>query len=547
MTIDPWIPEIVGGLQEKGDCFEELPDLPQEVRDVLLAVQRSKVRAHHIHISGSMGDLSAMGYSTTGLHEAVQPVPSDAEFVVVITGVHLAQITQYYVCQLQAQAALPPIIVVVTCPMDLDPRLLLAAYTALRNVNVADVVLRSSTFEELHVALAMSVYRVREDRQLATRHKNVVQEIQMKTNNLFWPHVHKIFPGFPKMEPGVLQPPREGASIGYYYFSKLLGSGSLTNVYRALDQRTSREIAMKVILKDVIQDSRQVRTLWNEWYWLSRLQHEHIVKIHDWIHTQNHVHICLEFGGPFTLGYLIQSSESGRLRSTVAMPMVKQLADALGYCHEFGVVHRDMRPDKIAVSDDKVMLIDFGMAAAKGAQHEVCAPGGSLPFVAPEVLLEESHDAAIADVWSLGAVALTMLCGSERVSQMLECAQLTLSREHALRLRAFFADPSRLAHNVEPLVEHPDVLSLLRGSLHTVPEQRLTARDIEARLGHAGHHFRDPGDGGERVGSVELAECAEHAEYVEGERAKHAVRVDFSESDSRCCECKTQDPCAQDG
>lgn len=101
------------------------------------------------------------------------------------------------------------------------------------------------------------------------------------------------------------------------------------------------------------------------------------------------------------------------------MPMVKQPADVLGYCHEFGVVHRDMRPDKIAVSDDKVMLIDFGMAAAKGAQHEVCAPGGSLPFVAPEVLLEESHDAAIADVWSLGAVALTMLCGSERVSQML--------------------------------------------------------------------------------------------------------------------------------
>jgi len=439
------------------------------VLDICSAMQKSTVRSHVVQLSGDLNKPDILAFNG-GVLERSQPLhpPADTEFVLLAVDVQLVHIAQVVIFQLRA-AGPAPVIAVVSCQPDLDPRILLAAVQTLRQANVADVIVQPNMVEDLSVEITLSIHRVTEDYAHATSHTKAVQAIQMKTNNLFWPHVHKIFPGFPKMEPGMLPTPAPGSSVGSYHFSELLGSGSCSQVFRARDSRNGQDVAMKVVVKDKVQDCRQVRNLWNEWYWLKKLQHTNIVGMHDWIHTQGHVHMCLDFGGA-TLGQMLR--EQGRLSPTVVQPLWRQLTSALAYCHESGVAHRDVRPEKVAVHGERAMLMGFGRAVDSQRRHQ--DPCGVTPFMAPEVLLEDTYDAGVADVWSLGMVLVEMTCGG---LCRWECS--TPTQEQALQLRTAFSDLSTVKSDMERIVsgeDLEDIMNVVSGVLNTVPSERNTAK-----------------------------------------------------------------------
>ena len=147
---------------------------------------------------------------------------------------------------------------------------------------------------------------------------------------------------------------------------------------------------------------------------LKLCQHPHLIKLLDVFENQEYIYIVSELlhGGDM---FSYMEKRDFRIPESRACKLVHSLATALFYLHSYGIVHRDLKPENMLMVDDgeesDIKIADFGLAKMVGP-NEVCKESfGTLSYVAPEVLLQQSYDKS-ADVWSLGVVSYLLLCGS---------------------------------------------------------------------------------------------------------------------------------------
>ena len=217
-----------------------------------------------------------------------------------------------------------------------------------------------------------------------------------------------------------------GTRLGPYEIQSPLGAGGMGEVYRATDSKLGRDVALKVILQEFAQDTQLMARFQREAQVLASLNHTNIASIYGLEDSGGVRALVMELVEGPTLADRIRQ---GAIPLEEALPIAKQIAEALEYAHERGIVHRDLKPANIKVTHDgKVKVLDFGLAKALQGDAapsnisnsptlalEATKAGfilGTAAYMAPEQAKGKAVDRR-ADIWSFGVVLFEMLSGRQ--------------------------------------------------------------------------------------------------------------------------------------
>ena len=197
--------------------------------------------------------------------------------------------------------------------------------------------------------------------------------------------------------------------LGRYRAIRELGSGGSGSVWLARDERSGRDVAVKIVPREGKAGSRARR----EAQAMARLDHERCLRVYACGRDEENVYIAYEyvFGHTFR-----EALRAGAVTDGVAVEAAAQVLDALAHAHAHGIVHRDVKPANVllsAASDEvSVRLLDFGLARLPDSDTLTAAGDvpGTLAYIAPERLHGEPANAA-GDVWSVGVLLYEALAG----------------------------------------------------------------------------------------------------------------------------------------
>ncbi len=214
-------------------------------------------------------------------------------------------------------------------------------------------------------------------------------------------------------------PPFAGGRLGPYEILATLGVGGMGEVYKARDSRLSRVVALKVLPAVFAGDAERLRRFEHETHVLSRLNHPHIVTVHEVGRIDSTTYMAMEFVEGKTLQSLLAS---GRLSFKKLAEVAAQIAMGLAAAHQAGVIHRDVKPGNVMVSKDGfVKIVDFGLAkstpvelrSVEPTSSVATEPGrlvGTVAYMAPEQARGQVLDFR-SDQFSLGVVLYEMATG----------------------------------------------------------------------------------------------------------------------------------------
>ena len=173
-----------------------------------------------------------------------------------------------------------------------------------------------------------------------------------------------------------------GVRLGPYEIVAAIGAGGMGEVYRAADTNLGREVAIKVLPDAFAQDPERVARFEREAKTLAALNHPNIAIIHGLEKSQGIYALVMELVNGEDLS---QRIARGPIPLDEALPIAKQIADALEAAHEQGIIHRDLKPANIKVrSDGTVKVLDFGLAKL-GDPLSAVATGSSQLSMSPTI------------------------------------------------------------------------------------------------------------------------------------------------------------------
>ncbi|HVF38916.1 MAG TPA: protein kinase [Gemmatimonadaceae bacterium] len=201
-----------------------------------------------------------------------------------------------------------------------------------------------------------------------------------------------------------------------YEVEEEIGRGGMGIVYRAMDQRLKRNVAIKLLPPELAFRSDIRSRFLREAETAAQLSHPHIVPIFTVEEKDNLVYFIMAFIAGDNLGTHLQ--QRGAMEASEVRRVLREVADALAYAHKRNVVHRDIKPDNILLDADsgRSMVTDFGIARAltdKG-DSRLTATGmaiGTPAYMSPEQSAGESEIDGRSDLYSLGVVGYQMACG----------------------------------------------------------------------------------------------------------------------------------------
>ena len=279
-----------------------------------------------------------------------------------------------------------------------------------------------------------------------------------------------------------------GARLGVYDITAQIGEGGMGQVFRATDSKLKRQVAIKVLPPSLAADHDRLARFQREAEVLASLNHPHIAGIYGLEESHGVSALVMELVEGEDLS---QRLARGPIALDEALPIAKQIAEALEAAHEQGIIHRDLKPANVKVRPDgTVKVLDFGLAKAleqgsgirdQGSASLANSPTftspavtehgvilGTAAYMAPEQAKGKAVDRR-ADIWAFGCVLYEMLTGTRLFAgdSMAETLGLIFSREPDLAAL--------------PPATPPRVRSLVARCLVKDPRQRL--RDIgDARL-----------------------------------------------------------------
>jgi len=256
--------------------------------------------------------------------------------------------------------------------------------------------------------------------------------------------------------------------IGKYEVVDVLGRGGMGVVYRAIDKRIGRNVAIKTLTQGFVGDPEMLARFYDEAKRTGGLQHPNIVTIYELGDHQGLPYIVMECIDGQTLDKIIQSNSP--LPTVAQLKIVEEVCLALGYAHRNNVIHRDVKPANIIVQPDGVAkLLDFGIAKLNRVDRETGHTRngriiGTVPYMAPERLRDLPIDGR-SDIFAAGVLMYQLLSG-----------QLPFSGEDAALVEKLLHD------NHAPLSSHREDLpapleGILDRALAKNPDERYSTAD----------------------------------------------------------------------
>ncbi|MEU4152366.1 Stk1 family PASTA domain-containing Ser/Thr kinase [Streptomyces sp. NPDC026659] len=210
-----------------------------------------------------------------------------------------------------------------------------------------------------------------------------------------------------------LQDPLVGQVLdGRYRVDARIAVGGMATVYRALDTRLDRVLAVKVMHPALAADGAFVERFIREAKSVARLSHPNVVQVFDQGTDRSYVYLAMEYVAGCTLRDVLR--ERGALRPRAALDILEPVLAALGAAHRAGFVHRDMKPENVLIGDDgRVKVADFGLVRSVDTVTSTTgAVLGTVSYLAPEQIERGAADPRV-DVYACGVVLYEMLTGTK--------------------------------------------------------------------------------------------------------------------------------------
>ncbi len=199
-------------------------------------------------------------------------------------------------------------------------------------------------------------------------------------------------------------------SLGPYQLVEQVGAGGMATVYRAVDSRSGAERALKVLSPTIGDDEQFVRRFRREGKLLARLKHPHIIPVLDYGETGQMFYLVM----PFIQGETLQRKLVHRRFSEAEIRRwIRQVAGALEFAHQRGVIHRDVKPSNILIDKSgNAFLMDFGLARLAESSGSLTGSLllGTPAYVSPEQARSERIDAR-TDQYSMGVILFQLVTG----------------------------------------------------------------------------------------------------------------------------------------
>lgn len=273
--------------------------------------------------------------------------------------------------------------------------------------------------------------------------------------------------------------------IAGYRLLRILGHGGMSTVYLGQQLSLGREVAIKLMRQEALTDEIGRRRFENEARTIARLDHPHIVHIHEVGRTKE--------GQPYHVMPVLPRGHLGKRNLTRDESRVREILEALlsalAYAHSRGVIHRDVKAENVLFDEaERPMLTDFGIALRRGYGSRVTTAGvavGSTAYMAPEQARGTEVDLR-ADLYSLGVLAWEMLVGKlpymaeDGLSMALKHVQDPIPRlpPHLGQWQRFF-DRALAKSPIERFTDAQDMLEAMRRIPHA---QRQPLRAAYARM-----------------------------------------------------------------
>ena len=198
---------------------------------------------------------------------------------------------------------------------------------------------------------------------------------------------------------------------GRYEIHELIGVGGMANVYRCTDTIDDREVAIKILKDEYLNNEEFIRRFKNESKAIAMLSHPNIVKVYDVSFGDMIQYIVMEYIDGITLKEYID--RQGIIEWKDALHLATQILKALQHAHECGIVHRDIKPQNIMLlQDGTIKVTDFGIArfSDKATSTMTEQAIGSVHYIAPEQARGDVTDGK-TDIYSVGVMLYEMLTG----------------------------------------------------------------------------------------------------------------------------------------
>lgn len=271
--------------------------------------------------------------------------------------------------------------------------------------------------------------------------------------------------------------PREGSRWAHYEIRHEIARGNMGVVFRALDTKTGRDVALKLLVAGH-SDPDAAERFRREAKSLARLDHPNVVGVHSYGVQESLPFMAMDFVAGTTLHELL---ERGALTTSRAVALLADVARGLDHAHAHGVLHRDVKPANILIgSDGRARLTDFGLAKLSDASLSLTHEGdiiGTPVFMSPEQITGDVRATGPGlDVWALGVILYVVL------TRGLPFRGKTVEEVSDAVVRLDPPAPSELEPSVPPDLERICLCALKKDHRQRYRSANELARDLDAYL-----------------------------------------------------------------
>jgi serine/threonine protein kinase/tetratricopeptide (TPR) repeat protein len=261
-----------------------------------------------------------------------------------------------------------------------------------------------------------------------------------------------------------------GKELGNYHILEMIGKGGMAVVYKGQHKSLSRRmVAIKMLSATLEGDASFNERFFREAEVMDRLRHPNIVTLYDFMESEGHYYIVMEYVAGRTLSEIIKQA-GGPLPLEQVKAIFQQVLSGIGHAHSLGIVHRDLKPGNIMINEEgEVKITDFGIARLLGNNFEATLTTtglgiGSPYYMSPEqVLASKDHPiTAASDIYSLGITLYQVVTG--RLPFEGEDSLFTIMQSHVKKLPPF-------PREILPAIPVPLEETILK-SIQKKPEDR---------------------------------------------------------------------------
>lgn len=253
-----------------------------------------------------------------------------------------------------------------------------------------------------------------------------------------------------------------GGGIGQYVLGRTIGEGTFGKVKLGTHILTGETVAVKILERVRVKETADVERVAREIHILKRVQHPHIIQLHEIIETPDQLFLIMEYcSGGELFDHIVECT---RVPEPDACRFFQQILSGVEQVHRINVVHRDLKPENLLLDKDKdIKIVDFGLSNIYKDGQLLKTACGSPCYASPEMIAGHWYEPSRCDVWSCGVILFALVCG------YLPFEDGNTAALYRKILHADYRTPRFISESVTELIGK---------MLTTDPEKRITIAEI---------------------------------------------------------------------